>query len=52
MSEEAPVSDLERRIKGKQIELEIAQKELEVAKAKKALLDLENIEKTGEAEVV
>ena len=47
MSEEAAVSDLERRIKRKRLELEIAEKELEVAKAKKTLLDLEDIWRGG-----
>lgn len=49
MGEEAPLSDLETKVKRRKIELTIAEKELEVAKHKKALLDLENIEKTGEA---
>lgn len=48
MTEEAPLSDLERQVKRRKIELTIAEKELEVAKHKKALLDLEDIERTGE----
>lgn len=51
MGESPEISDLELKLKRKKLELDIAEKELDVAKARKALWELENIEKGGEGEV-
>jgi len=51
LGESPEISDLELKLKRKKLELDIAEKELDVAKARKALWELENIEKGGEGEV-